>query len=167
MCRPLEERRAPATLADAKFSLPFLVAVAIVRRGMSVSDFSETALRDADVLAAAGKITLVPDADLDWTLEMPPGRVEIIASSGRRWMVEGRDVPGGTTNPMIWDDLCRKFRECGAVAVTPVSEAALTKAIDLATRLEDLPDATELMRCLSQDNGASGMERTPIGGRRR
>ena len=44
MCQPLEERRAPATLADAKFSLPFLVSVAIVRQGMSVSDFSDAGL---------------------------------------------------------------------------------------------------------------------------
>ena len=40
MCQPLAERCAPATLADAKFSLPFLVAVAAVRRGMSVTDFT-------------------------------------------------------------------------------------------------------------------------------
>ncbi|MEZ5670130.1 MAG: MmgE/PrpD family protein [Alphaproteobacteria bacterium] len=40
MCRPLDERRVPATLVDAKFSLPFLVSVAIVRRGMTVADFS-------------------------------------------------------------------------------------------------------------------------------
>ena len=44
MCQPLEERRAPATLADAKFSLPFLVSIAIVRQGMSVSDFSDAGL---------------------------------------------------------------------------------------------------------------------------
>jgi 2-methylcitrate dehydratase PrpD len=38
MCQPLAERRAPATLADAKFSLPFLVSIAVVRCGMTGSE---------------------------------------------------------------------------------------------------------------------------------
>jgi 2-methylcitrate dehydratase PrpD len=54
MCQPLAERRAPATLADAKFSLPFLVSVAIVRGGMSVSDFPNgvSATRKSSMSAA-------------------------------------------------------------------------------------------------------------------
>lgn len=65
MCQPLDERRAPATLADAKFSLPFLVSIAIVRRGMSVLDFTATALRDADVLGVGEKVTFARDPALD------------------------------------------------------------------------------------------------------
>ena len=61
MCQPLEERRAPATLADAKFSLPFLVSIAIVRQGMSVSDFSDAGLADAEVLGIGSRISLIRD----------------------------------------------------------------------------------------------------------
>jgi len=149
MCQPLEERRAPATLADAKFSLPFLVSVAIVRQGMSVSDFSEIGLKDETVMAIGRKISLVKDAALDWKLELPPGRVEIVARDGRHWLEEGRKVPGNADNPMIWDDICAKFRECCAVAIEPVPESAKVRAADLAERMERLPDATELIRCLS------------------
>ena len=149
MCRPLEERRAPATLADAKFSLPFLASIAIVRRGMRVTDFSEAGLRDADVLAVARKITLMSDADLDWKLELPPGRVEILACDGRRWVEVGQNVPGSTDNPMSWADLCAKFRECASVAIKPIADANLATVEDLASRLEELPDATELARALS------------------
>ena len=149
MCRPLEERRAPMTLADAKFSLPFLVSIAIVRRGMGVTDFSGAGLRDADVLAVGRKITLMSDAGLDWKLELPPGRVEILARDGRRWVEEGRNVPGNADNPMDWADICAKFRECASVAIAPIADANLAMVEDLASRLEDLPDATELARALS------------------
>lgn len=149
MCQPLEERRAPATLADAKFSLPFLVAVAIARRGMSVSDFCEAGLKDEQVLAIGSKMTLVRDADLDWKLELPPGRVEIVAGDGRRWIDEGRNVPGNAENPMSWGDICAKFRECGSVAAKPLPDTAFARAEDLAARLEELADATELVRCLA------------------
>lgn len=149
MCQPLAERRAPATLADAKFSLPFLVSVAIARRGMSVSDFSESGLRDVQVLELGRKITLVRAPDLDWKLELPLGRVEIILNDGRRWLQEGHNVPGNSENPMNWADICTKFRECASVAVNPVPIPAQIKAEDLAWRLEELPDATELIRCLA------------------
>lgn len=149
MCQPLEERRAPATLADAKFSLPFLVSVAIVRRGMSVTDFSEAGIRDAEVLAVGRKISLVPDASLDWKLELPPGRVEIVAKDGRRWVEEGHGVPGNADNPMTWDDVCAKFRECVSASVSPLADEKIARAQDLARNLENLSDATELVRCLA------------------
>jgi 2-methylcitrate dehydratase PrpD len=149
MCQPLEERRAPATLADAKFSLPFLVSIAIVRHGMSVSDFFDAGLNDAEVLGIGSKISLIRDPALDWKLELPPGRVEIVARDGRRWLEEGQNVPGNSDNPMSWTDICVKFRECGSVAVTPVPNDVLARAEDLARELETLSDATELIKILS------------------
>ncbi|MBX5193561.1 MmgE/PrpD family protein [Rhizobium sp. NZLR3b] len=149
MCQPLEERRAPKTLADAKFSLPYLVSVAIVRRGMSVTDFTEAALNDEEVLSIGLKMSLVKDATLDWKLELPPGRVEIITNDGRRWVEEGRLVPGNADNPMTWEDVCVKFFECASVAKNPLPEAVSARAVALAERLESLDDATELVRILA------------------
>lgn len=149
MCDPLAERRAPATLADAKFSLPFLVAVAAVRRALGVKDFSAAGLRDAKVLAMAQKVTLVPDPSLDWGMDLPPGRLEVVATDGRRWLQEGLNVPGSPENPMQWDDVCAKFRECAAAGATPLTEGAIARAQDLARGLEHSADATELIRCLA------------------
>ncbi|CDM63073.1 MULTISPECIES: MmgE/PrpD family protein [Rhizobium] len=149
MCQPLEERRAPATLADAKFSLPYLVSVAVVRRGMSVTDFTEAALKDKQVLAVGKKMTLVRDAALDWKLELPPGRVEITTRDGGCWIEEGHRVPGNADNPMNWEDVCVKFFECASVAANPVSETVSARAAALAENLETLEDATELVKCLA------------------
>lgn len=149
MCQPLEARRAPSTLADAKFSLPFLVAVAAVRRGMSVSDFTHAGLHDPDVLAMAAKITLVSDPSLDWKLELPPGRVEIMTCDGRHWDKFGTGIPGNADNSMSWDDIATKFLECASVSVNPVTSQQLEKAIGLVRQLEHITDTTELMQSLS------------------
>jgi 2-methylcitrate dehydratase PrpD len=148
MCQPLAERAAPATLADAKFSLPFLVAIAAVRRGMSVTDFSVAGLRDPQVLETAAKMRLVSDPALDWKLELPPGRVEVVAQDGRRWLKVGTGVPGNADNPMGWNDVCAKFAECASVAAVPIAPANVARAQDLAQRLETLTDGTELIRLL-------------------
>jgi len=149
MCRPLEVRQAPETVLDAKFSLPFLVAVAAVRRGMSVTDFTEMGIKDPEILAAARKVVPAPDSNLDWKLELPPGRVEIVTEDGRRFERIGNNVPGSAECSMIWDDMARKFAECAAVAVLPPSLDKVRKAQDLAKKLETLEDATELLRVLA------------------
>ena len=83
MCQPLEGRRAPQTVLDARFSLPFLVATAAVRREIRVADLTEKALAGHEVLATAQKVVPVPDDALDWKLEIPAGRVEIVTRDGR------------------------------------------------------------------------------------
>jgi 2-methylcitrate dehydratase PrpD len=149
MCQPLDERRAPTTLVDAKFSLPFLVAVAAVRRGVRIADFTGEALRDPQVLAAAQKVVPVPDSGLDWKRDYPPGRVEIIMRDGRRFDKVGLPVPGNADAPLTWDDLERKFADCAAAAVVPLTAAQIDKAVQLAHDLEALDDATELLRVLA------------------
>lgn len=149
MCRPLEERRAPATLVDAKFSLPFLVAVAAVHRNVQVSHFTEDALKDPQVLAVARKIIPVGDASLDWKLELPPGRVEIEMTDGRKFHKVGTGVPGNPEAPLDWNALGQKFRDCAAVSVRRPATGQLTTAERLARGLETLPDAVDLVRALA------------------
>ena len=50
MTQPLEQRRSPQTMMDAKFALPFVVALALVRGRMKISDFSSEALHDLSLI---------------------------------------------------------------------------------------------------------------------
>ena len=148
MCRPLEARRAPKTALDAKFSLPFLVAIAAVRREISVADFTKEALTDPLVLAVAQTVVPVADKTLDWNLEIPPGRVEIITRDGRRLEKAGSHVPGSAEAPMTWDDIGRKFDDCATVAAVGLSSAQIESVKQMARRLESMDDAIELLRDL-------------------
>ncbi|WP_137890275.1 MmgE/PrpD family protein [Ramlibacter sp. 2FC] len=149
MSEPLEARRSPTTLVDAKFSLPFLVAVAAVRRDMSLDDFTQAALKDPEVLAVARKVLPVDDATLDWKLELPPGRVEIVMRDGRRFERVGTDVPGSVEAPMDWDDIVRKFSNCASFAPARRSAEQLSAVHQMVRTLEQVKDATEVLRALS------------------
>jgi 2-methylcitrate dehydratase PrpD len=148
MCQPLEARRAPATLVDARFSLPFLVAVAAVRRDMKISDFSRGGLQDPEVLAVAQKVVPIRDRGLDWKLDLPGGRVEIVTYDNRTFEQSGQNVPGTAAAPMTWDDIAAKFRACAAAAATPPSLAQIEAVQQMARNLETLDDATELLRAI-------------------
>ena len=148
MSYPLDERRAPRTLVDAKFSLPFLVAVAAVRRGMSVWDLTAEATTDEVVARVAQVVVPVDDPSLDWGLELPAGRVVITTRDGRRRERAGDAVPGSADNPMSWQDVVEKFRDNAAAAATPPSEDSVERVIDLVAGLEELADAAEVIRAL-------------------
>lgn len=148
-CEPLDTRRAPTTLVDAKFSLPFLVAVAATRGDVRLADFSREALASPEVLAVARRVVPVDDPSLDWKLELPAGRVEIVTRDGRSFTRVGTAVPGNPEAPMSWDDLVSKFTDCAASAIKPATPDKVAKAHEMVRSLETLPDATELLGSLN------------------
>ena len=103
------------------------------------------------VLSLAAKITLHLDPALNWALELPPGRVEITAADGRSWVKTGEGVPGNADNPMHWDDIIAKFRECASVAAKPVAAERLARTQTSIRWLESAPDITPVIKALRLD----------------
>ncbi|WP_230673268.1 MmgE/PrpD family protein [Rathayibacter sp. Leaf248] len=149
MCRPLADRRTPASGADAKFSLPFLVALAAVRGGVGLHDFTPAGLDDAAVLALAQRVQPIPNAGLDWTDVLPPGRVEIRTRDGRTATRVGTGVPGNGGNPLTWDQLTAKFVECAGAAAAPLDPMRVSRAAGLIRRLETVSDVREVVDLLA------------------
>lgn len=149
MCEPLDSRRAPATLVDAKFSLPYLVAVAATHGDVRLRDFTAQAIVRPEILALSRRVVPVVDSSLDWKLELPPGRVEIVTSDGRHFVRTGTGVPGSVEAPMSWDMLAAKFSDCASAAFAPPPAAIVERVVATARALESVSDATELIRALS------------------
>jgi 2-methylcitrate dehydratase PrpD len=148
MCTPTERRRTPETAVDAKFSLPFCVALAAAHGEIRIKDFTPTALKDQRVLAMASKVVPVEDSSADWKTNSPIGRVEIVTREGRTFERRGDNIPGSPEAPMTWDDLAQKFRDCAAAAAVPVAAPGIEKAVELVARLETLADVAEVIRTL-------------------
>ena len=149
LCQPIEARRAPATPADAKFSIPFCVALAATKGRVQVSDFFGNALRDPAVLATARKVVPVLDERFDWKSKLPKGRLDIVMNDGQVFSRVGDEVPGDAECPMSWDTLLDKFGQAARLAARAPSEAQIARAQQLARQLEDLDDATEILRALA------------------
>jgi 2-methylcitrate dehydratase PrpD len=145
MCSPLDVRRIPKTLVDAKFSLPFLVALALAKGQMKIQDFSVSALEDPTVLALSSKVVPVPDKEFDWKLKLPDGKIELIMLDGSRIEKLGANVPGAPELPMTWDQLGQKFTDCARAAVNPVPEGTISRAIQTIQHLENVASVTELI----------------------
>ena len=147
---PDQVRRRPRTAMDAKFSLPFIVGLTLVKRDVTLGDFSERGLADEAVLRLAGRVSYRYDASFNQD-GVPPGEVEVRVTGGQRWSARV-DLPyGNPTNPMAWPALRRKFLDCAASSVRPIPAAGLEQAMEGFEELEQVNDIGALIRLLDPD----------------
>jgi 2-methylcitrate dehydratase PrpD len=106
---PLAAKRDPANGYAAKFSLPYLVAVMLVRGRAGLAEFTDEAARDPEVLAVARQVAYELDASIDYPRQFV-GDVEVTLADGRV-LRERQDRPrGGPDAPMGREALEAKFR---------------------------------------------------------
>ncbi|MFJ5698656.1 MmgE/PrpD family protein [Arthrobacter sp. NPDC093139] len=145
MTQPLKERKAPDTMMDAKFSLPFTVALALVKGRMNISDFSTDTLKDQQILALADKVEPVFDSAFNWDLKLPDGKVEVVMRDGRRIERLGSEVPGTPERPMTWEELLQKFSDCAQSSNNPIPLENIKRAKDLIKSLETCKEIIQIL----------------------
>ena len=146
--QPSDQKRRPSTAIDAKFSLPFTVATALLHRTVNLCHFFPSALKDAAVLELAQRMSF----EVDPKFGMTAGSVEIRTHDGS---VQSRriDQPyGHPSNPMSDEDLIRKFRDCAGHSARPLRPTHLDKLIGNILGLETHAD----VRAALFDHALSG-----------
>ncbi|HWP35230.1 MAG TPA: MmgE/PrpD family protein, partial [Thermodesulfobacteriota bacterium] len=137
---PLADKQRPPTPYGAKFSLPYSIAVILVRGRAGLAEFSEAAIRDPEVLGVAAKVGY----ELDPTLPYPrhfTGHVKVILADGRV-LEESQPHPrGGAEAPLPAEELEAKFL---ANATLAVPRAAAEETARQMGRLEALPGLSAL-----------------------
>jgi 2-methylcitrate dehydratase PrpD len=147
LCDPLGLRRHPQEEVHAQFSLPYSAAAALTHGRLRVKDYTEVGFKDPAVLAMAERVVPVYDETLP-TRIIPPSRMEIRTKDGRTVRTEVAEAKGHHTNPMTYDELAEKFRDCVSHSATPIPEVCVERVIDLCADLEDLGDVSTLVDLL-------------------
>lgn len=129
---PEESKRRPVEAIDAKFSLPFTVASALVHGGIGLASYEQGALREERVLRLVDRIGFVADPDKDSPESMTHGETVIRLTDGRTIR---HDVPvplGNPSRPLGEEALRAKFVDCALVAdggAAPEGAAALSDRV--------------------------------------
>ena len=97
----------PETPLQAKFSMEYCVAAALVRHRLAPPDFMEEALVDPAVNALLPKIELLVRAD---ACSEPDLEIEL--QDGRRLQRRYAGPKGSLVNPLGWTEIEQKFRQC-------------------------------------------------------
>jgi 2-methylcitrate dehydratase PrpD len=142
----------PASALEAKFGLPFPLAVILIEGGLGLAHFDDALVNRGDVREAMGKVsigTYAPEEAREGNFTLVTAFLEIDLADGRT--IGGRiDYHKGTlANPMTDDEVADKMRECAAFARWP--EAKTAEVIALVGRLDELDDVGGLMAALAPD----------------
>lgn len=128
---PHEAKAAPGSAIDAKFSIPYTVAAALVHGAVTLDSFSPSALMDPDVLALARKV--IARRNPAWgRAEAAAGALTVIDVSGTGHHHAVPQAAGHPDRPLGDDDLIDKFVTCVRHGAQPIGEArarALAQAI--------------------------------------
>lgn len=116
LAEPLAAKRRPTTAIDAKFSLPFTVASALVRGEVTLASFSPAGLTDPAVLEMAERVTFAVDPELSGPEHMTSGRIAVTNAAGQVRTREVRTPRGSPAAPLSRADLLAKFVACAAEA---------------------------------------------------
>ncbi len=147
LCEPLEERRKPELSMQAKFSIPFTIAVAVARRKVVIEDFLPKGLKDPTVLQLAEKVTYRIDPQLGESL-IAPGQVEIKTRDGKLFTKRVDFAYGHPRNPLTMEDIIAKFRDCAQYSAKPLSRDKVNRVIELVTKLEEVEDVSQVIQLL-------------------
>src|SRR5476651_537169 len=105
---PLADKRRPRNGYSAKFATPYLLATGFVKGGVGLGAFTESAIRDAEVLKLAAKVKFVIDPDNPYPNNYT-GHIRATLKNGS--VIEERQphMRGGAQEPLTRQDVTDKF----------------------------------------------------------
>lgn len=137
----------PRTAGEAKFSIPYGVAAAILDKTVSVSHLKEKAYRDPKYLAVANKVKVFVDPAVDALYPKKRGaRVLIRLKDGRELQEECYDLKGSPQNPIDLKELTKKFTDIGQSLLPPETVSAILTRCGAFEKEKDIASFTELLR---------------------
>ena len=139
LSHPIEANRRPQVAIDAKYSVPFTTAVAMTNGGVTLQAYTDEGLNNADVLAMADRVSYRPDPGANALTPV----IKIFTKDGQVHSHQVHSVPGDANNPVGWEEIEAKFRDC--VSFLEVSAAETDRAVDFVANFEQCGDATALI----------------------
>jgi 2-methylcitrate dehydratase PrpD len=141
---PLADKQRPASSYGAKFSLPYCIAVMLIRGRAGLEEFTDDAIRDASVLALAKKVRYELDPSIDYPRHFS-GHVQIRLADGSV-LEENQPHPrGGFEDPLPPEEIESKFRANAQLRLPPARAEEIVAAV---RRLEELPKITSITELL-------------------
>jgi 2-methylcitrate dehydratase PrpD len=132
----------PASPLEAKFSMPFCAAAAIVDGRVGIDTFDDDRLGDPQLAAFMPRVTMRVDPALG--ISAPPltqSRLRLRLHDGRTLTADANGARGYPANPASDAELDEKFLACARRAL-PADAAA--RALQFLRRLDELADLRQL-----------------------
>ncbi|NNK95776.1 MAG: MmgE/PrpD family protein [Desulfobacterales bacterium] len=112
------DQKQPDTIRRAKFSIPFVTALALLKGRVGHFDFTTALLQDSDIIALADKVEVLEDEGI--SSNFPEKRTAVVTLELLDGTIVSRkvDIPRGMPeNPLSTEELTDKFTELSSSMV--------------------------------------------------
>jgi 2-methylcitrate dehydratase PrpD len=142
----------PRTGLEGKFSMQYVVASAIHDRALKFANFEDGAVLRPELQAFLPRVTPVNDTERH---PAAPGEsysvVEMRLVDGRVLTEAVIEARGGPSDPLSWEELLEKYRDCASRALPP---DRVERSAEMLVDLDRVRDVRELAAMLATPNGA-------------
>jgi 2-methylcitrate dehydratase PrpD len=144
---PVETKADPKTVVDAQFSLPYAIAVGMVKGKETIAEYTNESIRDPKVLELARKVKweLDPEAEKVYP-KYYPCTVIVKMRDGKEHTAHVDYPKGDPENPVTWDEAVDKFR---FMAGHHVGRIGQDRIIDICANLEKPQNLDKLVAALT------------------
>jgi 2-methylcitrate dehydratase PrpD len=143
----------PKSELQAKFSMPFAAAVALQRRRVTLAEFNDAVVLDAEVQALIAKVDYSAFEKREEGYSNVTTLMEVALTDGREFSLRADFGKGSPRNPMSYDDLAEKFRGCAGYANWAEDKAEAV--IEIIRDLENVPLMSAVTRLLVREGGGT------------
>jgi 2-methylcitrate dehydratase PrpD len=145
LCEPIETKRKPRKAIDAKFSIPFNVALAIVNKNVVLESFLPDNLTNPDVLSITPRIRY----EVNNNFRRGEGAILFKKKNKVYRYKTQKSVFGHPDNPLSIEALINKFKDCAKYAPKPIPSDKINNFIEYILNLEEVPNIQTLLQNLS------------------
>jgi 2-methylcitrate dehydratase PrpD len=137
----------PADALQAKFSIPFAVALLLVEGQAGLAEFTDAMVVRDDIRAMMERVAYSAYSGDEPGFTNLTTFVEITLTDGRRLSERADYARGSARAPMTWDEALEKYLGCAAFAGW--DEGRAMEAAELIARFEKIADIRQLTALLS------------------
>jgi 2-methylcitrate dehydratase PrpD len=137
---PLAAKQQPPNGYAAKFSIPYAIAVAMLRDDAGLPEYDEAVVQDPKVRALAAKVRYRVDPGNPYPRQFT-GHLRVTLRNGNVRETRQDHLRGGTEEPLPFDDIVKKFRANGlhgGIAVSQLDDTLAHLACLLGAQSIDL-----------------------------
>ncbi len=149
---PVEVRKAPDTIVQAQFSIPFTVATALIDGRVDLGHFTEASIHREDILSLAQRVDVSVDDDIEreWGRNVSPAELHIELDTGSTHSLRVDWPLGHPRRPMSATNFDAKAIDCFRASAVRLSEDAPRQLRTLVDTLESIDDVRTLVGVLSR-----------------
>ncbi len=147
LCEPHAQKRAPSTVIDAKFSIPFTAALALTHDEVTLESFTPSQMRNPELLqlAAQCEFQLNPQP---YPAGAASGDVQLHLRDGRVLRHSIARALGEPSRPLDDDALREKFIDCASRAANPMTRTDALRFAERVLSLAQEPDSAAVFQAL-------------------